>query len=265
MSPKNPTIVLVPGSFCHSSLYIPTLQPLIASGHKIHILDPPCFYSKKPGPAPTMRDDASFIAAFVTQLADAGERIVLAAHSYGGVPSSQSIKGLSLSERAWEGKQGGVVRLAFVTAVVPKQGSTLPETLGGGVPVPVEVDEDGWLSQTDPAASAAACYSSLPLEQGLREVEKGAGVHSSGAFAEGLEYPGYKDVPVSWFFCEKDKCVTPEVQETAIRDIEESWRGTEREGSKVDVTRVQCDHIPTVSAQEELRSWFEGLVSKETV
>ena len=265
MSLKNPTIVLVPGSFCHSSLYTPTLQPLITSGHKIHILDPPCFHTKKPGPAPTMRDDAAFIAAFVTQLADAGEHVVLAAHSYGGMPSSQSIKGLSLSARAREGKQGGVVRLAFVTAVVPKQGGTLPETLGGGVPVPVEAGEDGWLSHTDSAASAAACFSSLPLEEGLREVEKGFGVHSSGAFAEALKYPGYKDVPVSWFFCEEDKCVTPEVQETAIRDIEESWRGTEREGTKVDVTRVRCDHVPTVSAQKELREWFERLISKETV
>lgn len=265
MSPKEPTIILIPGSFCHSSLYTPTLQPLITSGHKIHILDPPCFHTKKPGPAPTMHDDASFIAAFVTQLADTGERIVLAAHSYGGMPSSQSLKGLSLSERAREGKQGGVVRLAFVTAVVPKQGGTLPETLGGGVPVPVEADEDGWLSHTDPAASAAACFSSLPLEEGLREVEEGFGVHSSGAFAKELEYPGYKDVPVSWFFCEEDKCVTPEIQETAIRDIEESWSGTEREGTKVDVTRVRCDHVPTISAQKELRKWFEGLVSKETV
>lgn len=265
MSPKEPTIVLVPGSFCHSSLYVPTLQPLIASGRKIHILDPPCFHTKKPGPAPTMRDDASYIAAFVAQLADAGERVVLASHSYGGMPASQSIKGLSLSERAREGKQGGVVRLAFVTAVVPKQGGTLPETLGGAVPVPVEADEDGWLSQTDPAASAASCFSSLPPEQGLEEVERVFGVHSSGAFAGELEYPGYKDVPVSWFFCEEDNCVVPEVQETAIRDIEESWKGTEREGTKVDVTRVRCDHVPTISAQEELREWFEGLVSKESV
>jgi hypothetical protein len=50
------------------------------------------------------------------------------------------------------------------------------------------------------------------------------------------------------------------VQETAIKDIEESWKGTKREGKRVDVTRVKCDHVPTLSAREELVKWFEELV-----
>ncbi|KAF2995116.1 hypothetical protein E8E13_004244 [Curvularia kusanoi] len=264
-TPKQPTIVLIPGSFVHSSHYTPTLQPLISAGTKIHILDPPCYHSKKPGPAPTMQDDAAFVAEFVSRLADAGEHIVLASHSYGGLPSSESVAGLTLSERTRNGKQGGIVRLAYVTAVVPKKGNSLPETMIGGVPVPLEADEDGWLVQTDIAASTAQCFSSLPPEQGMKECEKALGTHSAGAFGSKLEYPGYKDVPASWFFCEDDRCVSPEIQETAIKTIEESWKGTEREGQKVDVTRAKCDHFPTISAQKELREWFEGLVKKETV
>lgn len=244
----------------HSSHYTPTLQPLIDAGIKVHILDPPCYYTKKPGPVPTMQDDASFIAAFVSQLADAGEHIVLVSHSYGGTPSSESVAGLSASERAKNGKPGGIVRLAYITAVVPKQGNGLAETMTGGMQVPLEPDSDGWLVHVDPAASVAACFNSLPVEQGMREFERALGTHSSGAFAATLGYPGYKDVPASWFLCEDDKCVMPEVQEMAIREIEDSWRGTEREGMKVEVTRVKCDHFPTISAQEELRGWVEGLV-----
>lgn len=106
---------------------------------------------------------------------------------------------------------------------------------------------------------------SLPPAEGLAHFQAAIGQHSSLAFggeASMLTYPGYKDVPASWFLCEDDHCIVPAVQETAIRDIEESWKGTEREGSKVDVTRVRCDHFPTVSAQDELREWFEGLVEK---
>lgn len=207
-----------------------------------------------------MQDDASFIASFITKLADSGEHIVLAAHSYGGMPASECVAGLSASSRAKEGKQGGIIRLAFLTAVVPKPGEGLAETMTGGVHVPLEPDEDGWLVHPDPTASVAACFNSIPQEQGLREFHSAIGTHSSGAFAAQLQYSGYKDVPVSWFLCEHDKCVTPEVQEAAISVIEESWVGTEREGEKVDVTRVGCDHFPTVSAQAELRSWFEGLL-----
>jgi hypothetical protein len=39
-----------------------------------------------------------------------------------------------------------VVRLAFVTAVVPKLGGVLAETLGGAVMVPLEAGEVSWFT-----------------------------------------------------------------------------------------------------------------------
>jgi hypothetical protein len=50
--------------------------------------------------------------------------------------------------------------------------------------------------------------------------------------------------------------------QTAIDDIEASWKGTEREGTKVEVTSVKCDHIPVFSARDELEKWMEGLFEK---
>ena len=143
MVTKKPIVVLIPGSFLHSSHYTPTLQPLIDAGLSIHVLNPPCYYAKKPGPPPTMYDDASFIANFVEGLADKGEEVVIVSHSYGGTPASEAVKGLTVAERRKKGKEGGVVRLAFVTAVVPKVGGGLADTMGV-VEVPMEVDEVSW-------------------------------------------------------------------------------------------------------------------------
>lgn len=143
--PKQPTIVLIPGSFLHSSHYDPTLQPLRDKTLSIHVLDPPCYHTKKPGPPPTMLDDAAFITDFVESLADRGEQVVLVSHSYGGTPASECMKGrdgsgLSVDARRKAGKSGGIVRLAFVTAVVPKVSSGLADTMGV-VKVPMEADE----------------------------------------------------------------------------------------------------------------------------
>ena len=113
-----------------------------------------------------------------------------------------------------------------------------------------------------PEITLDVCMNSIPKDRRMQEF-KAFGQHSSAAFAETLTYPGYRDVPCSWFLCEDDRCVTPAVQETAIKDIEESWKGTEREGKRVDVTRVRCDHFPTISAREELARWFEGLVESD--
>lgn len=71
-----------------------------------------------------MYEDAALIAKEVEKLADEGKDVILIPHSYGGVPTTQSTKGLSKSERQKEGKKGGVVRIAYMTALVPAVGAT---------------------------------------------------------------------------------------------------------------------------------------------
>lgn len=116
---------------------------------------------------------------------------------------------------------------------------------------------------TDIAAVAARCCSDIPLEAGMKEVEK-MGKHFGACFGDPLTHAGYKDVAVSWFFCEKDLVVTPQVQQAGIETVEASWEGTDREGKKVHVTRVECDHFPFVleDRREKVGRWIEGLVRK---
>jgi hypothetical protein len=78
---------------------------------------------KKPG-LPSVADDAAAIRQTVTKFADEGKDVVLIAHSYGGTPTSESIKGISKAEREKEGKKGGVVRVAYMTALVPALGTS---------------------------------------------------------------------------------------------------------------------------------------------
>lgn len=80
--------------------------------------------------------------------------------------------------------------------------------------------------------------------------------HSAVSFGDELTYAGYKDVPVSYLFCENDKCVPPEVQQKGIETIEEA------SGEKVDVTRINSDHCPMISAPDKVVEWFVGLAEK---
>jgi hypothetical protein len=67
---------------------------------------------------------------------------------------------------------------------------------------------------TDLAATPAVCFNSLSPEDGAAKTSI-FGQHSSTCFANELTYAGYKDVPVSYFFCEDDLCVLPEVQQVS--------------------------------------------------
>jgi hypothetical protein len=119
------------------------------------------------------------------------------------------------------------------------------------------------MSQPDHSGTAEIVYNDLPLSLGAAEAAK-FGKHSGVSFGDALTHAGYKDLHVSWFFCEDDLCVLPEVQQTAIDVIEESWKGTEREGKKVDVERVKCDHIPLVDEGKRrvFGRWVEGVLAK---
>lgn len=74
--------------------------------------------------------------------------------------------------------------------------------------------------------------------------------HSGASFATELTHEGYKDVPVSYLFCEEDLCVPPGVQQAGIDMIERV------SGGEVDVTRIRADHVPNFSAKDETVEWI---------
>lgn len=55
--------------------------------------------------------------------------VILIAHSYGGVPSTQCTKGVTKMERQREGKNGGLVRIAYMTCLVPAVGGSASSVL----------------------------------------------------------------------------------------------------------------------------------------
>lgn len=71
-------------------------------------------------------------------------------------------------------------------------------------------------------------------------------VHSVVSYAGPLTYPAWKDVAVSYFFCENDLIIPPEGQQGGIDLIERE------SGQKVDVHRLKAGHVP--------QAQFPGLI-----
>ena len=132
-STTKPSILLVPGSFGLPEFYEPVFELVRAKGYDIQGLHKPSVGPSagqpRPGPPPTMYDDAAHIANAAEKLADEGKDVIVVAHSYGGVPASQSTKGLSKGERRQAGKPGGIVNLAYLTCLVPALGQSAKDVL----------------------------------------------------------------------------------------------------------------------------------------
>jgi len=125
---SKPTIVFVPGSYVLLTFYERFFHGLTEAGYDIKGVHPPSVGTSsrqgRDGPAPSMYEDARAIAQEVEKHADLGRDVILMGHSYGGVPMSQSTKGLGKQERKGQGKLGGIIQLAFITCLVPRMGGS---------------------------------------------------------------------------------------------------------------------------------------------
>lgn len=126
-----PSLVLIPGASATTEACAGLLEGVRARGYEVQALQLPSVeHNPPPGPAPTMYDDAAHIRSHVAKLADAGKDVVITAHSYGGTPATEAVKGVSKKEREAQGLSGGVVGLAYVTALVPALGQAAGELMG---------------------------------------------------------------------------------------------------------------------------------------
>ncbi|KAF2797034.1 alpha/beta-hydrolase [Melanomma pulvis-pyrius CBS 109.77] len=252
---SKPSIIFVPGSFALPEFYDTVVDPIAAKGYDIralHNLSSGLKTGPREGTPPTMYDDAAQIAAEAEKLADEGKDVILVAHSYGGTPMTESTKGLSKKERQAQGKKGGIVKLAYMTCLVPAVGVSAGGVLGGSSEdskLGLKIDEKGWMYHEDIPGAARVVFSDLPASEGeawMRRFPR----HTAVSFGNELTHAGYKDIPSAWLFCEKDLCIPATTQREAIALIEKV------SGQKVDVTSIETDHCPQARRPELVIDWI---------
>jgi pimeloyl-ACP methyl ester carboxylesterase len=128
-----PVLVFVHGAW-HSPEYydrvIARLEPL---GYKCIVVSMPSV-GRIPATS-SLDEDIEAIRNTVLAELDAGQDVIVNAHSWGGIPTCSALDGLSKQERALDGKCG-VVKLTFVTSFILPEGASLQDAIGGQAPGP---------------------------------------------------------------------------------------------------------------------------------
>lgn len=134
-SPKKPTILIVPGSFCPVVLYTGVIDYLKHYGYEVVFAQYPSIGRPDPLPlAPaTLEDDAAYVNSVVGTLVNAGKLVLMVTHSYGGMPGTEGSKGFSQKERLAAGKAGGIIRVLHITSLVGRIGESLADLMGSEV------------------------------------------------------------------------------------------------------------------------------------
>lgn len=112
--------VLIPGAWHFGECYDDLVDALSKTGYTAHHITLPSV-STEPPPE-TFEPDVQAIREKVQSIIDKGNDVVVVAHSYGGIPSSEAMK--YFAQNAGEGK-GKVKRLVFMASFALQKGDTL--------------------------------------------------------------------------------------------------------------------------------------------
>lgn len=204
-----PHLILIHGSW-HSPAIWSTITPLLS--HHSHVVHCPFNPSvSEPVFHTTHHTDAANIASLASRLADEGHDIILVMHSYGGVPGTESAKGLLKRDRHAEAKPGGIVGLVYLSAFLLAEGQCVADMMDGNVYDDFEVT-DGRVSPPE----IRFCYSDLPREEAEgrhRELQS----MSLAAWESRLEYESYREVPSTYLMCTEDLAIPFEKQEQMLK------------------------------------------------
>jgi pimeloyl-ACP methyl ester carboxylesterase len=198
MSRDNVEIVIIPGSFALPAPYDILVEGFRAQGYNARVI---ALLSANDGtrfPAPTMQDDAAEIRAAVQSVLDDPEKprnVVLAAHSYAGLPGSEALKGLSRTDRSAQGKDTAVIGFVGIASFLPQEGQSLRDIMGviEGSPASEDSVPGGYL----PAIAAEFSpflFNDLDPVEGARLLATMTR-HSSDSYDGKVSYAAWRDIP----------------------------------------------------------------------
>ena len=138
MSSK-PSIVIVPGAWHSAAAYDKLATALRSLGHETTTIDLPTFSIRDP-PVLTHRADVDLIHQHLGRLVNQEHKqVIIIAHSYGGVPASDSVKGFEkLPDR-----HHGVIGVVFLAAFLAEVGESLSDVSDPNAPKDLPAPELG--------------------------------------------------------------------------------------------------------------------------
>jgi pimeloyl-ACP methyl ester carboxylesterase len=214
-------IVLVHGAWHGPWCWSKVVGPMRDRGLNVHTIKLP-----SSGPEPSKLADLYGDAAFVrAKLDEIDDDVVVVAHSYGGIPTTEGAAGAA-----------NVARIVYLTAFMLDEGESLFAAVGA-------VEPDWWIKDEQelslvPGRPEELFYNDCSPEDtadAVRRLEP----QSLPAMRQPLRSVAWRDVPSTYVICDQDNAIPVVAQEYMAK----------RAG---DVRRMDASHSPFLSRPDEV-------------
>lgn len=234
---ENTTILFVPGASQLPDLFNTVAQRLEAANYKTDKVYLPSNGHGKHG---NFTDDVIAIRSKLEPLLNAGQRIIVFVHAYGGVPACEAIKGQDMDTRDEAGLPGGVAHIFFCCSFLIPEGKSLLSAFGGRDMPWYEVSEDRQeVRARDPAR---VFYNDCDEEQ-IKSAAALLVPHAYETFHSKCTYAAWKDVPSTYLYCTRNQAIPLVLQKLMVEETAKGY------GVRTEV--LDASHSPFISRPEE--------------
>ncbi|THZ58120.1 hypothetical protein D6C85_10319 [Aureobasidium pullulans] len=170
---SKPSIVLVPGAWHVPAHFNHVIEKLEDQAYVCVGVNLPT-NSRNPlvdGRLLGIEDDVAAIRAAVTNQLDAGNDVVVVTHSYGTVPGTAALTGLSLKARKTAGNTNGVVGVVIISGFILPPDSTMLTIMNGQLPPQYLLETNTTLPFAGPGA-INILYNDIDHNEALKAVWK---------------------------------------------------------------------------------------------
>ncbi|KAI4594704.1 hypothetical protein KJ359_007507 [Pestalotiopsis sp. 9143b] len=207
-------------------------------------------------------EDAKCIRDELGRLVNEGRDVIVVAHSYGGVVTTQAVEEIfSKKKRLESGQRGGVLSLVYMCAFMLARDTSLAGTFKGELPPWIEINN------VRSTRSAAMIVPQLTIRQesGMCEPVDGAKVfyhdvepaEREQAISQLLQSPAstqttpithlaYLHHPVSYLYCTEDQALPYVVQQMMVRNVCKQY------GVSFAEHHLNASHSPFLSMPERV-------------
>jgi pimeloyl-ACP methyl ester carboxylesterase len=231
---SKPVIVLIPGAWHTAKCYYLLVPILESAGYKAKAVDLVSVGAEPP--TKSLDPDVQHIRNIIFPMIEQGKDVVVVMHSFGAVPGSSALKGLSKTDRSAQGLTGGVVSLVYLCAWVIPEGQAVHDSGGGrgGKGGSRRLKFDGeYIHFLDPIP---AFYHDCPQDVQTQAVKQ-LRHHSRATIFAPLTYAAYQHIPSTYLFCTNDEMMTIEKQRELV----------ENSGIKFKMFECNASHSPFLS------------------
>lgn len=245
MATSLPTIVLVHGAWHTPPNYQSYIDALKAKGFTVHCPRLPSCNGASP-PNASLPEDVVCVHEVVKPLVEAGERVLMLLHSYGGAVGTDAVDGLAFSDRKAAGQPGGVIHLLYLCAYILPPGSTIfgvVQEAGMDHLWPQFVDNaaDGSTFPKDPVQLFFGSVDNDVVNKALPHLVRSP----MSAFTTETKGSAWRRVPATYVFTQQDYSVPRVYQDLMVEKVK-------KEGVVLRTEDYETSHSVFITKQEEM-------------